>query len=53
MHCRYDPQFLGMLESPADGLGCWALPDTTLAGIGTNATFASFAKLCEGGYGSR
>eukprot|EP00882_Tetradesmus_deserticola_P020173 GHRQ01021744.1.p2 GENE.GHRQ01021744.1~~GHRQ01021744.1.p2 ORF type:complete len:173 (+),score=75.43 GHRQ01021744.1:430-948(+) len=57
-HCvcwprRYDPQFLGMLESPADGFGCWALPDTTLAGIGTNATFASFAKLCEGGYGSR
>ncbi|WIA36231.1 hypothetical protein OEZ86_007564 [Tetradesmus obliquus] len=49
----YDPQFLGMLESPADGVGCWALPDTTLAGIGTNATFASFAKLCEGGYGSR
>jgi hypothetical protein len=42
-----------MLESPADGFGCWALPDTTLAGIGTNATFASFAKLCEGGYGSR
>jgi hypothetical protein len=42
-----------MLESPADAFGCWSLPDTTLAGIGTNATFASFAKLCEGGYGGR
>eukprot|EP00878_Enallax_costatus_P025013 GHUV01026730.1.p1 GENE.GHUV01026730.1~~GHUV01026730.1.p1 ORF type:complete len:172 (+),score=31.76 GHUV01026730.1:253-768(+) len=51
--CRYNPEFLGMLESPADGLGCWMLPDTTLCGIATNATFSSFAKLCQGGYGSK
>lgn len=43
-----------MLEDPADGMGCWSLgPDTTLVGLVTNATFANFAKLCQGGYGSR
>lgn len=52
--CRYDPQFLGMLEDPADGMGCWSLgSDTTIVGLVTNATFANFAKLCQGGYGSR
>jgi len=51
---RYGPQFLGMLEDPADGMGCWSLgSDTTLVGLVTNATFANFAKLCQGGYGSR
>lgn len=52
--CRYDPAFLGMLEDPADGMGCWTLgKDTTLVGLVTNATFANFAKLCQGGYGDR
>lgn len=51
---RYDPQFLGMLENPADGMGCWSVgSDTTLVGLVTNATFSNFAKLCKGGYGSR
>lgn len=51
---RYDPQFLGMLENPADGMGCWSIgTDTTLVGLVTNATFSNFAKLCNGGYGSR
>lgn len=50
----YDPQFLGMLEDPADGMGCWSIgSDTTVVGLITNATFANFAKLCQGGYGSR
>ncbi|KAF8059444.1 hypothetical protein HT031_005249 [Scenedesmus sp. PABB004] len=54
----YEVNFLGMLESPADGLGCWTLgappdaPSATFVGIPTNATFASFAKLCDGGYGA-
>lgn len=51
---RYDPQFLGMLENPNDGMGCWSVgPDTTWVGLVTNATFSNFAKLAQGGYGSR
>jgi hypothetical protein len=43
-----------MLEDPADGMGCWTVGgDTTVVGLVTNATFASFAKLCQGGYGSK
>jgi hypothetical protein len=43
-----------MLEDPADGMGCWSIgSDTTVVGLVTNATFANFAKLCQGGYGSR
>jgi hypothetical protein len=37
-----------------DGMGCWSIgSDTTVVGLITNATFANFAKLCQGGYGSR
>lgn len=49
----YDATFLGMLESPSDGLGVWQMKDLVLAGIAVNATFQSFAKLCEGGYGAQ
>ena len=42
---RYEFKFLGLLESPADGLGAWGLPGVTLAGLVTNATFPSFLKV--------
>jgi hypothetical protein len=47
----YAPTFLGMLESPADGMGCWkaAGGSITLVGPVFNATFATFAMLCDGG----
>jgi hypothetical protein len=35
-------------------MGCWSIgTDTTVVGLVTNATFSNFAKLCQGGYGSR
>ena len=46
---RFLYEFLGLIESPSDGLGVWTLPDATIAGLVTNATFPSFLKLCEGG----
>lgn len=43
--CRYDAEFLGMLEDSADGLGAWAVGppgggerDMTVAGIVSAAT---------------
>lgn len=37
----YNSTFVGMLESPADGLGVWQLKDTAVVcGIVTNAAFA-------------
>lgn len=49
------PEFLGMLESPADGIGCWTACDggITLATLVTNATFNPFARLCAGDFGAR
>jgi hypothetical protein len=44
---RYENQSLGILESQADGLGVWSLPECTLSGIVTNATFPSFLRLCQ------
>jgi len=49
----YDAEYLGMLESPAEGIGCWTTSDTTVVTLVGNATFPAFAKLCEGGYGSK
>ena len=51
----YDPQFLGMLESPADGIGVWAACGgaATVAACVSNATFAPFARLCAGEFGAR
>lgn len=49
----YDAGFIGMLESPADGLGVWQLKDLVLAGIVVNASFQPFLKLCEGGFGAQ
>ena len=51
--CRYGAEYLGMLESPAEGIGCWTTSDTTVVTLVGNATFPAFAKLCEGGYGSK
>jgi hypothetical protein len=45
----YDPQFLGMLEDPADGLGCWTIQgsaDMTLVGL-----VSSFLVCVWGGGG--
>lgn len=49
------PTFLGMLESPADGIGCWAACDggATVATLVSNANFAPFARLCAGDFGAR
>ena len=49
------PQFVGMLESPADGIGVWTLFNggATLATLVTNATFSPFARLCSGDFGAR
>lgn len=48
----YGPQFLGMLESPADGVGAWhAAGGITVVGGVTNATFGLFARLAAGEYG--
>ena len=62
----YRPEFVGMLESPADGIGAWRVaggpsaspaspgggpgPITVVSGV-TNATFQPFARLCAGEYG--
>jgi hypothetical protein len=51
----YDAEFVGMLESPADGVGVWsaaAAAATVVANV-NNATFAPFARLCAGDFGSR
>jgi hypothetical protein len=48
----YGPQFLGMLESPADGVGAWhAAGGITVVGGVTNATFGLFARLAAGEFG--
>lgn len=47
----YGASFLGMLESPSDGLGVWRAPGLVVAGVVTNATFPAFARLADGDYG--
>ena len=51
----YSPEFVGMLESPADGIGVWTAcnGDVTVATFVSNATFAPFVRLCNGEFGSR
>ncbi|KAL4436363.1 hypothetical protein ABPG77_009925 [Micractinium sp. CCAP 211/92] len=51
----YDPQFVGMLESPADGMGVWraAGGDVTVVAQVGNLNFAPFARLCAGEFGGR
>lgn len=50
----YSVSFLGLLEDPANGLGCWSVGgDTTVLGPVTNGSFPSLVKLCRGGYGSK
>ncbi|GBF99833.1 hypothetical protein Rsub_12948 [Raphidocelis subcapitata] len=49
----YPSSFLGMLESPSDGLGVWQLPDMVVAGLVVNATFPAFARLCAGDFGAQ
>lgn len=51
----YSAEFVGMLESPADGIGVWAAMEgtsTVVANV-SNATFSPFARLCAGEFGSR
>ncbi|KAL4517974.1 hypothetical protein Ndes2526A_g02340 [Nannochloris sp. 'desiccata'] len=49
------PSFVGMLESPADGIGVWtALNGTaTVVTFVNNATFAPFIRLCQGDFGDK
>ena len=42
-----------MLEDPADGVGCWSCEDMTVLSTLSNATFPTFSKLWNGGYGPR
>jgi hypothetical protein len=49
----YNAIFIGMLESPADGIGVWDMGTATIVTNVTNATFAPFARLCAGDFGSR
>lgn len=51
----YSPEFVGMLESPADGMGVWTAcnGDVTVITYVSNATFAPFARLCAGEFGSK
>ncbi|PSC71803.1 Glycosyltransferase LARGE2 [Micractinium conductrix] len=50
----YDAQFVGMLESPADGIGVWRAASGAMTVVCQpgNLNFAPFAKLCAGEYGS-
>jgi hypothetical protein len=41
--CRYDAQFVGMLETDADGVGVWSTSDTTVVAQVNNAIFGPFA----------
>ena len=51
--CRsYGGRFLGMLESPADGVGAWSAGDMTLVANLANATFPGFVRLAAGEYGA-
>jgi hypothetical protein len=49
------PTFVGMLESPADGLGVWTAFNgaATVVTFVNNATFAPFVRLCQGDFGSK
>jgi hypothetical protein len=51
----YQPSFVGMLESPADGIGVWSAAGSTMTitTLVSNPTFSPFAKLCSGEYGSK
>lgn len=51
----YEPEFVGMLESPADGMGVWraAGGDVTVVAQVGNQNFAPFARLCAGEFGGK
>lgn len=49
----YDAEFVGMLESDADGVGVWRCQDMTVVVNVNNQTFAPFARLCDGDFGGR
>lgn len=46
------PSFIGMLESPADGIGAWTAfnGSATILTFVNNATFAPFVRLCQGDF---
>jgi len=47
--------FVGMLESPADGIGVWTAFNgtATIVTLVNNATFAPFVRLCQGDFGDK
>jgi Domain of unknown function (DUF1995) len=49
------PSFVGMLESPADGIGVWTAfnGNATIVTFVNNATFAPFVRLCKGEFGNK
>jgi hypothetical protein len=49
------PSFVGMLESPADGIGVWTAFNgtATIVTFVNNATFAPFVRLCQGDFGDK
>lgn len=50
----YDAEFLGMLESPMDGIGVWTTSaDMTVLANVNSATFAPFARVCGGAIGNK
>lgn len=49
----YQAEFVGLIESAADGVGVWSMPDATAVANVTNATFPSMISLCTGKYGKK
>lgn len=47
----YDPQFLGMLEEPSDGIGVWRCDRMTALTHVADATVGALMSLCQGKYG--
>ncbi|KAI3430806.1 hypothetical protein D9Q98_009217 [Chlorella vulgaris] len=49
----YNAEFVGMLESPADGIGVWRAASASMTVVTqvSNLTFSIFARLCDGEFG--
>jgi len=48
----YDPEFLGVLEEPSDGVGVWRCERMTVVTHVADATARALMALCQGDYGS-
>lgn len=51
---RYSPTFVGLVETPEDGVGVWTFGggDATCIANANAQTFQGFARVCEGDFGA-